>query len=219
MNWAEYLSYIQPRLRSYDQYLLVDPANGRVRQRAGAGERQAPGNVRRLRDAPSTCPPRLANRASSLVVWGAARAASTTFRRHAEPPTTHYRWPTRPRQLQIQFQARLGQIVPDAADGQLTNPRGYFDVKQAFTRSGTVRLAWSSRARHHGLQPHRDGDDQVAAAGGGPSPAGGVPPSPPSSPPSLQCRSRRPRSRHRRRRRACVRRARSRRRRPGSRSG
>ena len=27
MNWAEYLSYSKPRIRSYDQYLLVDPVD------------------------------------------------------------------------------------------------------------------------------------------------------------------------------------------------
>ena len=28
LNWAEYLTWRDPRIRSYDQYLLIDPPRG-----------------------------------------------------------------------------------------------------------------------------------------------------------------------------------------------
>ena len=55
LNWAEYISWRDPRIRSYDQYLLSDPvtanAVGRLRHRARARRRDAQADLRRLPDA------------------------------------------------------------------------------------------------------------------------------------------------------------------------
>ncbi len=143
MNWAEYLSYIQPRVRSYDQYLLVDPANGQF----ASGLELANGRPLATYDAfqiPVYMPVTLANRASSLTVWGAARPQSSTFPATLSPYYPLAGADPTAGQLQIQFKPSSGRSFQTLQIVSITNPRGYFDVKQAFTRSGTVRLAWSS---------------------------------------------------------------------------
>ncbi len=144
MNWAEYLSYIQPRVASYDQYLLVDPANGQF----AAGLELADGRPLATFDAfevPLYMPVTQAGRASSLTVWGCVRPEpSTTL---AAPLSPYFPLPaagSQAGQVQIQFKPSAGGSFRPLRTMTITNPRGYFDVRQAFTRSGTVRLAWSS---------------------------------------------------------------------------
>jgi hypothetical protein len=157
MNWAEYLSYLNPRLNSYDQYQLIDPASGEW----GDGLETDRGVKKPEWDAflvPFYMPSTTASHATTLTVWGAIRPAWTLS-------TTGLH-----QQAQIQFlpasnggralSANTGNSVsantgnsgkpkPTTGDGYRTvqtitikNPRGYFDVKQAFTQSGTVRIAW-----------------------------------------------------------------------------
>ena len=74
MNWAEYLSYENPRIRSYDQYLLVDPLtadfasglelpNGRPKATFAAFQM------------PLYLPHTHRKHDGRLLIWGAARPA------------------------------------------------------------------------------------------------------------------------------------------------
>lgn len=157
MNWAEYLSYVNPRLMSFSQYQLQDPSNGQW----GTGLETSRGAQKPGYDAfmvPFYMPTTKASHATTLTVWGAVRPAALTLASSG----LH-------QQAEIQFLPAAGvsaaasgsgggQSLSSGATGtgtgstggyttlqtvKITNPRGYFDVKQAFTRSGSVRIAWT----------------------------------------------------------------------------
>ncbi|MGO9903662.1 MAG: hypothetical protein ACLP0J_29255 [Solirubrobacteraceae bacterium] len=139
MNWAEYMSYNEPRLNSYDQYLLVDPANGKF----ASGLELASGKPLATFDAyelPLYMPTTKAGQASSLVVWGDARPAPSAAGALDHPLSAN----GLADQVQIQFQPGSRGRFSTVQTVTITNPRGYFEVRQAFTRSGSVRLARSS---------------------------------------------------------------------------
>ena len=72
MNWAEYLSFSQSRIRSYDQYLLVDP----VTKHFSSGLELPNGTPLAMFGAfriPLYMPSTLATRPSLLTVWGEVR--------------------------------------------------------------------------------------------------------------------------------------------------
>ncbi|MGO9753945.1 MAG: hypothetical protein ACLP22_21180 [Solirubrobacteraceae bacterium] len=144
MNWAEYMSYNQPRLVSYDQYLLVDPADGKF----ASGLELSSGKPLATFDAfelPLYMPTVAAKRASSLVVWGAARRApSAGEARFSALAASGLVASGLADQVQIQFQAGSRGRFSTVQTVTITSPRGYFEVRQAVTRSGSVRLAWSS---------------------------------------------------------------------------
>ncbi|MBV8956966.1 MAG: hypothetical protein JO179_22700 [Solirubrobacterales bacterium] len=125
INWAEYISWRNPRLRSYDQYLLVDPpknnfASGLVFKN---GSHKPGYDAYRL---PIMLPSTSTRRGRSLEVWGCARPAHFGGSQQVA--------------IQLQRGSRGGfQTVRTVA---ITNSRGYFDVRQAFSASGTVRLEW-----------------------------------------------------------------------------
>jgi hypothetical protein len=131
MNWAEYLTWLDPRQKSYDQYLLTDPANGYfatgLLTAAGAAK---PGFV--AYRMPIFLPVTSGHKGQSLDVWGCARPAPDAAR------ATH-----KPQSVQIQFSPggtapfKTVQTVP------ITNQHGYFEVRHSFPSSGAVRLAWS----------------------------------------------------------------------------
>ncbi len=131
LNWAEYLSWRDPRIGSYDQYLLVDPRNGIF----ASGLEFANGAPKPSNDAyrlPLYLPIPTVKPGQALEVWGSVR------------PARFARLDTGKRQaVRLEFQAhargpfRPLRIVP------LRDPYGYFDVQQAFTTSGALRLSWS----------------------------------------------------------------------------
>jgi hypothetical protein len=141
MNWAEYLSYTQPRIVSYDQYQLKDSRSGDFASglELYSGKHTAMYSAFEL---PLYMPTTLALKPSSLIVWGDVRpapyalsAGQYSLRRPFE-------------QAQIQFQAGSRGSFKTVQTVTITNSRGYFQVRQAFTRSGSVRLAWApARAR------------------------------------------------------------------------
>ena len=67
-----------------------------------------------------------------LVVWGgvrpAPRAARATSRRQ---------------QVEIQFKPSSGGAFKTVQTVPLSGPHGYFEVRQTFPGSGTVRLRWT----------------------------------------------------------------------------
>ncbi len=65
------------------------------------------------------------------MVWGGVRPAPDAAR------STHHR-----QQVQLQFKPASGGAFATVATIPLTNPHGYFEVRQAFPSSGSVRLRW-----------------------------------------------------------------------------
>ncbi len=130
LNWAEYLTWLDPRQRSYDQYLLTDPSTGAF----ATGLLTAAGAPKPGYDAyrmPLFLPITTGHKGQSLDVWGCVRPAP------AAADGTH-----QTQYVQIQFGAGGGayktvQRVP------ITDRHGYFEVRHSFPSSGNVRLAWS----------------------------------------------------------------------------
>ncbi len=131
LNWSEYISWRDPRVRSYDQYLLVDPPGGAF----ATGLLSATGVPKpgfyayRM---PIYLPVSSTNHGDALEVWGGARPAR--FARVA----AH-----RPQRVQIQFRPASGGPFRTAGTVTLIDPYGYFDVLQRFPSTGSVRLSWS----------------------------------------------------------------------------
>ena len=128
INWGEYLMWRQPRIKSYMQYLLVDPPGGNF----ASGLEFASGTPKADYDAyrvPLFMPSTSARRGRPLEVWGGARASRFGGSRS----------------VAIQFQAgsrgsfQTLKVVP-------LSSHGYFDVRQAFSGSGTIRLVWGNSA-------------------------------------------------------------------------
>ena len=134
LNEAEYISWADPRIRSFDQYLVTDPppgggsnfvtglefANG-VRKPTFAAFRM-----------PIFLPVTHARRGQSLEVWGCVRPAH-----YAELDTGLVQ------RARIQFQSASGQPFRTVASVTIGNPHGYFDARVRFPSSGAIRLAWS----------------------------------------------------------------------------
>jgi hypothetical protein len=131
LNWSEYLTWRDPRIRSYDQYLLVDPPRGNFASALEfANGTPKPGfYAYRM---PIYLPVTATNRARPLEVWGSVRPAYYVRR------DTHAR-----QHVRIQFQPASGGSFRTVRTLPLTNRYGYFDVLQRFPSSGLVRLSWS----------------------------------------------------------------------------
>ena len=130
LNWSEYLTWLDPRQRSYDQYQLVDSPAGVF----ATGLKTATGKPKPGYDAyrmPIYLPATATLRRHPLVVWGCVRPAPDAA--HA----TH-----RPQHVQIQFKPSSGGAFRTVQVAPLTGPHGYFEVSQTFPGSGTVRLSW-----------------------------------------------------------------------------
>jgi hypothetical protein len=130
-NWAEYLSWRNPRIASFDHYQLVDPGSAGALGGFATGLRFADGRPKATFAAfrlPVFLPVTQARRGSALEVWGCVRPAHFI----AAPPP-----------VQIQFRPAAGGRFTTVRTRRLSDRYGYFDVEQKFSGSGTVRLAWS----------------------------------------------------------------------------
>jgi hypothetical protein len=136
INWSEYLTWRQPRLASYDQYLLDDPT-----PHAGPYEGFASGLFTYLGQPkpglaayrmPLFLPVTSTAAGHPLEVWGCVRPAPNAQRQ------THHA-----QRVQIQFRAASGGSFATVRTVTLTNRHGYFDVLERFTAGGSVRLRWS----------------------------------------------------------------------------
>jgi hypothetical protein len=138
MNWAEYLSWRNPRIASTMQYLLYDPNPREAPEFGGfasglifyGGKRKPAYDAYRL---PLFLPTTTARSSrQSLEVWGCLRPA-------------HYaRLDTgTPQQVQIQYQRRSHGAFTTRRTVTINSSRGYFDLHMAFPASGSVRLAWT----------------------------------------------------------------------------
>lgn len=130
LNWSEYLTWLDPRQRSYDQYQLMDSPAGIF----ATGLLSASGQPKPGYDAyrmPLYLPVTTTVSSHPLVVWGDVRPAPTAAR------ATHRR-----QQVQIQFQASAAGPFKTVQTVTLSDPHGYFEVRQTFPDSGAVRLSW-----------------------------------------------------------------------------
>ncbi len=131
LNWSEYLTWLDPRLKSYDQYLVTDPPAGNF----ASGLETAAGVPKPGFDAyrmPIFLPAQTTRRGHPLEVWGCVRPAPDAARQTGRPQT-----------VAIQFQPASGGSFRTVATVPITDRYGYFDVFHVFPGSGTVRLSWS----------------------------------------------------------------------------
>jgi hypothetical protein len=129
INWAEYLSWKQGRVASYDQYLLVDPpannfASGLEMFRTH--KHKATYDAYRM---PLYLPQ---TRGRKLEVWGCVRPA------HFAQVDTHST-----QHVKIQFRAGKHGSWKTVKTVAVSDGRGYFDEHVSFPGSGSVRLEWS----------------------------------------------------------------------------
>jgi hypothetical protein len=133
LNESEYLSWINPRIRSYDQFLLVDPPVDESSFTTGLefvnGQPKPSLAAYRM---PIWLPVTSAPKGSDLQVWGAARPIGVAV------PLKGSR-----QRIQIQLQ-QPGQGFRTVLTRAVGGVHGYFDVDVRFPGSGSVRLAWRS---------------------------------------------------------------------------
>ena len=133
LNQSEYLSWRNPRIGSYDQYLLSDPLPPNTFD-SGIyfADGQPKPSVFDAYTMPLWLPVTSGAASRPLVVWGCVRSAPVTAAR------TH-----RPQKVEIQF-APSGKTSFDTVR-TLTLDAGscYFVTSARFPGAGTVRLAWT----------------------------------------------------------------------------
>lgn len=139
INWAEYLSWRNPRIATTMQYLLFDPNPTTGKAIFGFGSfaaglifyHGAPKADYYAYRMPLFLPVSSTKRNRSLEVWGCVRPAST-----ARGPQT----------VQIQYQRGSRGSFTTVKTVTIRSSRGYFDVKLRLPASGAVRTAWRSPA-------------------------------------------------------------------------
>ncbi|HTX46160.1 MAG TPA: hypothetical protein VMD48_07780 [Solirubrobacteraceae bacterium] len=140
LNWSEYLTWLNPRIRSYDQYQLVDPPTSPDSQfdtglEFSSGKPKAVYAAFRM---PIWLPHTGFSPGAAIEVWGCVRPA-----RFAGLDTHAVQY------ARIEFARGTSTRFTTLTTIKLTNPYGYFDVAEKFPGSGRVRLAW---AYPHGAQ-------------------------------------------------------------------
>ena len=139
LNWAEYLSWQQPRIASTMQYLLYDPpplpkalggggfASGLL---FSSGRAKPSYAAYRL---PFYLPVASAGRGRSLEVWGCVRPARYAMLDTGEPQIG-----------EIQFAPRGSTAYSTVQTVFISDPGNcYFDLRMRFPSSGNVRLAYT----------------------------------------------------------------------------
>ena len=130
MNWAEYLTWQDPRQVSFDQYLITDPQAGNF----ATGLLSAAGTPKPAYFAyrmPLYLPVTSASRGQALVVWGCVRPAY-----YATQQTHHAQ------RVQVQFAATGSTHFKTVSTVTIASPHGFFEARATFPASGSVRLAW-----------------------------------------------------------------------------
>jgi hypothetical protein len=133
LNLAEYLTWLDRRQMSFDQYLLTDPPNG-VFATGLETARGAPKPAYAAFLMPLYLPVTATASGHPLVVWGCVRPAHDVAESNHRLPLVHIQYSSGPG-----VRYRTVQTVP------ITSPDGYFEVHQTFPASGEVRLEWAPR--------------------------------------------------------------------------
>ena len=135
LNQAEYLSYKNPRVASYSQYLLEDPVpNPNPGFATGLfTSKGQPKATLYAYELPVWLPKPTVKAGSSTEIWGGARAAS--FSQSATTTTA----PT------VQIQMQKGGTGPwtTIQTVRVSTATGYFDVHSKLPYSGNLRLAYT----------------------------------------------------------------------------
>jgi hypothetical protein len=138
MNWAEYLSWRNPRLLSYEQYLLYDPIKPtRANDFGGfaSGLLSWNGVQKETYDAwrlPLYLPVTTVRNGHALEVWGCVRPAAFGALDSGSPQTA-----------EIQFAPRSTGQYTTVDTVPVSSDSCYFDRHITFPSSGTVRLAYT----------------------------------------------------------------------------
>lgn len=135
INWAEYITWRDPRMRSYDQYLLADPPPGSPSSFV-TGIEFYNGIPKATYDAyrmPLYLPVASAAHGQALDVWGCVRPA------HYASLASH----DAAQVVRIEFAPAGSASFTAIKRVTVVDPHGYFDVPVTFQASGSVRLAWT----------------------------------------------------------------------------
>ncbi len=142
-NLAEYMSWRNPRVVSWDQYLLADPPPGASSFDTGleffGGKPKVTYDAFRM---PVYLPDQSARSGQALEVWGCVRPAHFLIG-HSRTPQV----------AEVQFKPASGGAFQTVKRVPLTDPYGYFDTPITFPSSGAVRITWA--------YPHRAGGGQI----------------------------------------------------------
>ena len=148
-NLAEYMSWSDPRVASWDQYLLADPPPGEGS--FDTGLELYGGKPKALYDAfrmPVYLPVVKAASGHALEVWGCVRPVHYAMLRSRTPQVAD-----------VQFKPASGGRFKTVKRVPLTDVDGYFDTPVTFPSSGEVRITWS--------YPHGRNGGQNGAQNGG----------------------------------------------------
>ena len=135
INWSEYLSWRNPRIRSYDQYQLLDPPTTPSGSEFDTGLEFSNGRPKAVYAAfrmPIWLPHASFASGQAIEVWGCVRPARPVG---LSTHTVQY--------ARIQFARAGNSRFATVSTVKLTDPYGYFDVAQKFPASGRVRLEWA----------------------------------------------------------------------------
>ena len=146
MNWAEYITWSDPRVVSWDQYLLTDPpprpSNFDTGLEFANGTPKDP-----MYDAfriPLYLPHARGKQGQSLEVWGCVRPAHFAMLKSKAPQVAS-----------IQFKRASGGAFKTVQRVTITDADGYFTASVKFPSSGSVRIALVTARRRARLQPRR----------------------------------------------------------------
>jgi hypothetical protein len=131
LNWSEYISWSDPRIRSYNQYLLADPPASSG-SRFDTGLEFADGTPKPTLPAfrmPLFLPVTRAHAGAPLTVWGCVRPAVRISGNRPE--------------ADIELRPTTGGPFKVLARVPITDASGYFDTSVRFPASGTVRISWA----------------------------------------------------------------------------
>ncbi len=137
LNQAEYISWRDPRIASFNQFLLRDPLPANKQTNNGgfasglityAGKQKVTYSAWRL---PLFLPRTSFRKGSRLEVWGCARPAFFGL-------TETYG----PEQVQIQWARPRSSAFRTIRTVTITDPHGYFDIPVGFPGTGAVRLVY-----------------------------------------------------------------------------
>jgi hypothetical protein len=136
LNEAEYLSYKNPRVATYAQYLLTDPPTIKGVGLFASGLRFSDGTAKPGYDAyrlPLWLPKQSVSSSASAEIWGGARPAVFGFMQDKTPQTV---------QIQEQTGGSAGTFNTIATE-TVNKSNGYFDTHMKIPASGNIRLAYS----------------------------------------------------------------------------
>lgn len=132
-NWAEYISWKDPRVASWDQYLLTDPpppSNFDTGLQFANAMPKGP-----MQDAfrvPLYLPDATGKQGQALEVWGDLRPAHYARQVSKAPEVAD-----------IQFKPSGGGAFKTVQRITVTDSYGYFEAPVTFPSTGSVRVAWS----------------------------------------------------------------------------